>query len=222
MKRHPRQVLAFAVATLMALGGLTVPEARGERLKKTAAARQPIPSASIQTIAENGFRKGTENFGVTLGLGLGAKIFGTDKRHDLGLATCHWGKIATALIGEDSWYQGNLERWGELVGGLQYHPRDSYVIGCAIGLRYHFITGSRWTPFLDAGMGMAATDIGEPDLGSSFEFNIQFGGGIHYFINEKTALGVQARWFHLSNGGLTRTNHGTNSFVCLCGLTWFF
>lgn len=222
MKRFNRQTLVFSITLLMVLGMMPVHAAKAVNLGNAESSRQALRPPALKTVAENGFKKGTEDFSVTLGHGWGAKIFGSGKRHDLLLASGHWGWIATTLMGKHHWYQGTLEPWAELFGGLQYHPRDHYVTGLTIGLRYHFVTASRWVPFFDAGVGLAATDIGKPDLGSTFEFNLQIGLGIQYFINPHLALGGHARLFHLSNGGLTSSNMGVNSFLYLCDVTWFF
>jgi hypothetical protein len=37
-------------------------------------------------------------------------------------------------------------------------------------------------PFLEGGGGPTYTDIGKPDLGMEFEFNLQAGLGIEYFF----------------------------------------
>jgi opacity protein-like surface antigen len=222
MKRAHRETMVFSLSILMVLGWLSVSAAHAEDPKAIEASWQRIPSGALGTVNESMLSKGVEDVSVTVCPGLGVKIFGSEKRHDLVLVSGHWGKMFTGLMGANHWYQGHLERWSELFGGFQYFPDHSYVLGVAIGLRYHFITSGRWSPFLDAGAGLAATDIGKPDLGSTFEFNLQVGGGIHYFINKNMAMGMHVRWFHLSNGGLTSSNMGVNSLMYLFGMTWFF
>jgi hypothetical protein len=48
--------------------------------------------------------------------------------------------------------------------GAQYHLKKHYLVGLTPMLRYRLLTDSRWTPILDAGAGVATTDIGRVDL----------------------------------------------------------
>ena len=84
------------------------------------------------------------------------------------------------------------------------------------------LRGSRWLPFANLGAGLTHTSIREPDLSTGFEFNLVGGFGTHYFYAKETAITVEARWFHLSNGGLDSPNRGTNTVMLLAGLSWFY
>lgn len=77
-------------------------------------------------------------------------------------------------------------------------------------------------PFVDAGAGISAIDIGELDLGGKFQFNLQAGFGTYYFIREDLAINLQSRWIHLSSAGLHTPNQGTNTILILGGFSWFF
>jgi lipid A 3-O-deacylase PagL len=65
-------------------------------------------------------------------------------------------------------------------------------------------------------------DIGRPDLGQPFEFNVQMGMGMHYFFRDNTAVTFQHRWLHFSDGGTSDVNKGVNTQMFEGGLTWFF
>jgi len=43
-------------------------------------------------------------------------------------------------------------------------------------------------PFVDAGAGVSLTDIGWPDLGITFEFNLQAKAELNYLLRENLAL----------------------------------
>ena len=104
----------------------------------------------------------------------------------------------------DNWYRGNWEWRAELFGGTQFAPDHNWFIGLAPHLRYDFATGGRWVPFVDGGAGVMATGIGRPDLSNRFEFNLQLGLGIHRFIDRNVAVTVEARYFNMSDAGMTR------------------
>jgi hypothetical protein len=162
------------------------------------------------------------NIGFTLGAGFGVKAMGSAQAHGLTDASIHVGK----LLASDSPTQWallrRLELAGELWTGAQYHPDTAYLVGFTPVARYHFLPGSRLAPFVDAGAGVTGTDIRHPDLSTTFEFNLQTGGGVQWFWRENAALTLQARYVHLSNAGIDSPNNGVNTFLFSSGLTWFF
>jgi lipid A 3-O-deacylase len=183
---------------------------------------QPRQSSIWETDVGSGFKKNIKNFGLTAGSGFGLDILGSEKSHQLVLAYAHTGWMATDVIYKNHWYEGNLELWGEIFGGEQYNLNSASVFGLTIGPRYHFATHTRWIPFVDAGIGVSETDIGEPDLGSKFQFNVQIGVGSHYFFQNNIALTTQIRGIHLSNAYIKLPNHGANALLFLVGVTCFF
>ena len=200
-------------------------------LPSPAIAKSPLTSESgsrkqqssiWKTCAGCGFKKNIINSGLAAGTGFGLEILGSKTSHELALVYGHMGWMATDIIFKNRWYEGNLELWGEIFAGEQHHPEPASVVGLTIGPRYHFVTESRWIPFIDGGAGVSGTDIGEPDLGTTFEFNVQLGAGTHYFFMDNIALTVQIRGIHLSNAYIKRPNHGANALIFLVGVTCFF
>jgi hypothetical protein len=169
-----------------------------------------------------GFTFGRREFGLGVGGGFAGHEFGGVVPHDLVLGRLYCGMMVTDVVGKDRFYQGNWEVLGELFGGGQTRPDNGYVVGIAPILRYNFATGTRLMPFLDAGAGVTATDIGTPDLGSVFEFNLQCGAGINYFWRPTSALTFQYRLIHFSNAGIKRPNRGVNENMFYLGMSWFF
>lgn len=149
-------------------------------------------------------------------------MLGGRETHDFVLGTAHVGRVMTGVVAEDHWYRGNWDLMGEFFGGRQLNPNEAYVAGFTPVFRYQFATGTRWVPFLEGGAGLSGTDVGEPDLGSRFEFHLIGGGGLQWFCREKVAATFQARFAHLSNAGIERPNNGVNASVFLLGVTWFF
>jgi opacity protein-like surface antigen len=158
------------------------------------------------------------NVGFTLGAGFGVSAMGSTEAHHLTAATLHVGK----LLESEQPFLRHVELAGELWSGAQYHPDTACLVGLTPVVRYHFLPGSRLDPFLDGGAGVTATDIGRPDLSTTFEFNLQAGAGFHWALRKNMAFTFDARYIHLSNAGIDKPNNGVNSFLFSGGLTWFF
>jgi lipid A 3-O-deacylase len=169
-----------------------------------------------------GFHFGRQEFGLSVGGGFAGHEFGGVVPHDLVLGRIYYGLMVSDVVGKGWFYQGNWEILAEFFGGGQTRPENGYVVGLAPLLRYNFATGTRLMPFVDAGAGVTATDIGHPDLGSVFEFNLQCGIGINYFWCENSALAFQYRLIHFSNAGIKRPNLGVNENMFYLGMSWFF
>lgn len=170
----------------------------------------------------SGYRKGATEMGVSAGAGLGFSVLGGKDRHDFVMAKVHYGWVVSDLVAKDKWYRGNWVLLGELFGGLQTKPDEAVVFGVTPVLRYEFATGTRWVPFFDAGAGLSATDIGRPDLGGVFEFNLQTGPGVNWYVGRNTAVTLQYRFIHLSSAGLETPNLGVNTGTVYVGINRAF
>jgi hypothetical protein len=169
-----------------------------------------------------GFKHGTQSISFNAGAGYGLKILGSKERHDLALQSISYGYMLGPVKGEDHWYRGNWEFRGELFSGAQFSPTSDWLVGLTPHLRYNFATGTRWIPFIDAGAGVSATDIGPPDLSHYFEFNLQAAAGIRWFIRDNVALSIEARYLHMSCAGISSPNLGLNNVNGMVGISWFF
>jgi lipid A 3-O-deacylase len=170
----------------------------------------------------SGFLPPDWNMGFTLGNGFGIHSMGSKEEHDLATASLHVGKILASDEMVSGFSLAHLELAGEFWTGAQYKPNNAYVIGLTPLLRYHIRPAARWEPFIDAGAGVTATDIGTPDLSTTFEFNLQAGVGFHWRFRDNLAFTFESRFLHLSNSGIERPNLGVNAIVLSGGLAWFF
>lgn len=170
----------------------------------------------------SGFRKGLFQAGGTVGAGFGTTVFGSTQKHDLASASVNVGWVFTDVIAPGKWYRGNLELLVELFAGGQFNPYGRYFVGLTPFLRYNFVTHSRWMPFVEFGAGVSATNIEGPDLTGTFQFNLQPGAGLNYFISKRMALTLQYHWLHFSNAHIRNPNHGTNTQMFQAGVSWFF
>lgn len=181
------------------------------------------PASSIWKagVAE-GFNKGTHEFNASAGYGLGLDDFGSRHHHDWVLGVASYGWMISNVVGEDRFYRGNWELLAEFFGGAQFHPDTEYVVGIGPVLRYNFAVGHRLVPFIDAGAGLSATSIREGDLSTTFEFNLQGGLGLRWFVCNDLSLTLAAHYIHLSNAGIDNPNNGVNNITIMLGVSWFF
>ena len=169
-----------------------------------------------------GFVKGAQSIELKLSRGFGVNRGGPKLAHDLWLGHVQWGMMLDDQWGKGHWYGGNLEVIGQLFGGAQDDPEPAYVVQFNGGLRYHFATGGRLVPFLAASVGAGATDIGLPDLSTTFQFNEQIGGGVRYFLDRHRAITLEYFRQHLSNASIKSPNHGVTSHCVSLGFAWLF
>lgn len=192
------------------------------RLETPATVAIETPARAIWTdqIGE-GFTPVATSFGFEAGANAGMAVFGSRQAHDLALVSISYGHMLGSMVGQGHWYQGNPELRGELFTGAQFSPNHEWLVGLAPHLRYSFATGTRWIPFADIGAGVTATGIGAPDLSGTFEFNLQAGGGVHWFLKRNLSLTAEARYLHWSCAGLNKPNLGLNGVTGLLGVTLF-
>jgi lipid A 3-O-deacylase len=169
-----------------------------------------------------GFARGTRYAGFSLAIGIGTDNYGSNQAHDLALGRIHCSWIIGDVIGKDRWFQGNFELVAEAFGGFQYNPDDRHLYGLTLLPRYSFATGTRWIPFVQAGLGVTGTNIRGPDLSTYFQFNDQFGVGTHYALRRDLLLTLEYRFLHLSNAGIDQPNDGVNSHMISIGMSRLF
>jgi lipid A 3-O-deacylase len=176
-----------------------------------------IPQNDIEHI----FSKGSMDVGFDIGGAVGLKIFGSHTRHDFILGSVNVGRIISDNKCAGHWYEGNWEVLGELFGGYQLSPKSASFAGLTPFLRYNFVTHTRWVPFVEAGAGVTLTDIYGPDLSTLFEFNLQAGVGVQYFLCQNLALTLETKFMHFSNASIESPNLGVNTAVFLLGFTQY-
>lgn len=169
-----------------------------------------------------GFREGTRVIGLSAGAAYGILIFGGIERHHLSLISVSYGQITGDMKGTSKWYNGNIELRAELFGGVQLNSERLSLVGVASHIRYHFATGTRLIPFIDAGAGVLLTEIRGPDLGSAFQFNEQGIIGADYFVKDNLSINIAVQYLHISSAGTSMPNDGVNTVGCFLGVQCFF
>lgn len=90
---------------------------------------------------------------------------------------------------------GNLEVLVEPVIGQLTHPYSGQLAGGSLVLKYNLLSFGRWVPFWDAGGGMIWTHAHRiHEEGSPFNFILETGPGVQYFITARVTLTLGIRW----------------------------
>lgn len=98
---------------------------------------------------------------------------------------------------------------------LEHQDRSAY--GVKGGLRYHFLSFGDLVPYLEATVGMAATDLRVREIRSSFTFVLEAGAGVSISVPKGLIVSVGYRFHHLSNAGLDQPNRGINADAIVLG-----
>jgi opacity protein-like surface antigen len=185
---------------------------------------------------QNSFQKNTtgshtELFGfgkmevaLTAGYGFAIKVGGrTDDMNDLEYVYVapRFGIGISDIKGQDEWYRGSFELLVETPLLFQYEPGNGQAKGGSLLLRYNFLPEDKFIPFVEIGGGIMSLDFDLEGQSDGFNFTLQGGTGLHYFIHERTALTGGWRWLHISNTGISSPNQGIDSSLFLVGISYF-
>jgi hypothetical protein len=122
-----------------------------------------------------------------------------------------------------SFFRGVVQYQIEPVIGYIAVPNQRMEFGLSFaGFKYNFTAlESRWSPYSNFGFGVIYEPIGRHVQGSNFNFIIQTGVGVQYFMDEHTAITVQYRYRHISNAHYDDPNSSINSSFVLVGMSFF-
>ncbi|MCX6908630.1 MAG: acyloxyacyl hydrolase [Verrucomicrobia bacterium] len=171
-------------------------------------------------------RAGAKEIGLQAGYASTIRMGGTQHNYGFAFVNPRFGYVFTDLIGDDvcgGFLKGNGEvviegLFGDGVKGGVHGATE----GLALNYKHNFITGTRFVPFVELGLGLSMNQWHIYECQSDFEFITQIGAGCQYFFTDDWALIVQARWHHMSNAGMTSPNPGLNDIMSTAGLTHFF
>jgi len=124
----------------------------------------------------------------------------------------------------DGWWRGNFEVAGEGFGSGIFDDPGTYIAGGTLWLRYNFVPrrSPGLVPFVEAGAGAVSTDIDRGIVGQPFNFNLDLGIGVRYFIARDWALNLEYRYQHISNANTGPNNLGINACGPFLGISHFF
>jgi lipid A 3-O-deacylase len=205
-----RETELIAVRTLAFAGTEGPPSSREEK--------------STSTIRpEEGFQSGTWHLGVKTGGTDTVKVF-ANRHPDVQFVPVFFqiGYTVTDVHGPFP-VRGSLEVIFEPTFLVTTNPETEVGGGASLLFRYNFVTGTRWVPFFEVGVGILDVDLNVPrDLNSQFNFTILGGPGINYFVTDNLAILGQVGLHHISNAGRRSPNVGVNSVMGLLGVSYYF
>jgi len=123
-----------------------------------------------------------------------------------------------------SFYRGIVQYQLEPVIGIITVPNGKAEYGLSFaGFKYNFtaLESPRWSPYSNFGFGVIYEPIGHHVQGTNFNFILQTGIGVQYFLDEKHALNFQYRYRHISNATIKLPNSSINSSFVLVGYSFF-
>ena len=174
--------------------------------------------------ARNRVTKGTLEFGFLTGYWQGNNAFGNEPSANRSAVYFlpQLGLVLTDEIGS-GWTSGNVEVLIEPLAAHYYQPFSASAFGGSLMVKYNFLDFGRWMPFWDGGAGMLWTDLGPriPEQSTQFNFVLQTGPGVSYFVTENTSVTVGIRFHHISNAGIGERNIGLNGCLFNVGISFF-
>jgi lipid A 3-O-deacylase len=132
------------------------------------------------------------------------------------------GMVLTDTLGS-RWWQGNIEVLVEPLFAKFIQPFAAEAAGGSLVVKYNFLSFGRWMPFWDAGVGMAWTNLAPriPEESTQFQFILETGPGVHFFLTKRLTVTTGIRFHHFSNGGLGERNTGINAGLAYMGVSFF-
>ena len=174
--------------------------------------------------ARNRVTKGTLEFGFLTGYWQGNNAFGNEPSANRSAVYFlpQLGLVLTDEIGSGL-TSGNVEVLIEPLAAHYYQPFSASAFGGSLMVKYNFLDFGRWMPFWDGGAGMLWTDLGPriPEQSTQFNFVLQTGPGVSYFVTENTAVTLGIRFHHISNAGIGDRNIGLNGCLFNVGISFF-
>jgi hypothetical protein len=128
---------------------------------------------------------------------------------------------------KESFFRGNFEAMLEISYSVIYKGPGTYLAGGTALIRYNFVPpGSKWIPYVQAGVGVVHTnaykDHSQDAIGQAIEFTPQGSVGIRYFFKEKWSVDFEGIFQHISNSNLSERNVGLNSFGGFIGISYLY
>ncbi|GJL65206.1 MAG: lipid A 3-O-deacylase [Nitrospirales bacterium] len=181
-------------------------------------------SAFAEFEARDTVKKGTVELGVIGGYWKENSLDGTKPSSDQ-RAVFVLPQIGMVLTDEfeAGWLSGNVEVLAEPLGARYSKPFTAYAFGGSLVLKYNFLSFGRWMPFWDIGAGMLWTDLAPkiPEQSQRFNFVLETGPGLQYFVTEQFVLTTSVRYHHISNANTGTRNVGLNAWLFSGGFSFF-
>lgn len=168
-------------------------------------------------------RKGTFELGGAVGYAQGTTAIGAAESANRSAVFVmpRAGMILTEPLGRN-WWQGNVELMIEPVVARFTKPFAAEAVGGSFVLKYNLLSFGRWMPFWDVGAGIVWTNLAPriPEQSTQFEFVLETGPGLQYFVTDRITWMMGVRLHHISNSNLGDRNTGINGVLPYIGLSF--
>ena len=183
-----------------------------------------VATAESSFAARDVVTRGTIELGGAVGYAQGTTVIGAgpSANRSAVFVMPRVGIVLTDPLGK-SWWQGNVELLVEPVFARFIKPFAAEAAGGSFVLKYNFLAFGRWMPFWDAGAGMIWTNLAPriPEQSTPFEFVLETGPGVHYFVTDRITWTMGVRYHHISNAHLGDRNTGINGVLPYVGASFF-
>jgi opacity protein-like surface antigen len=186
-----------------------------------AGAETPMPDSDP-------FGYGAFQIGFIAGHGSGfGKPFGSEgssnEKVEFALLAPRTGVGISDAWARDSWYGGSFALIGEGQLWWAHEPHNGFGGAFDLTLRYQLLALRERdvVPFIESGAGLGGIDFDLDSQRDGFNFLLQTGAGLHWFLSERNSLELGYRYHHISNAGSRRPNVGINSHVAYLGISYF-
>ena len=127
-----------------------------------------------------------------------------------------WGKV----FHEFNW-DGNVQYSIEgVVSYANQEGQERYMVGVTPLLMLNFKSLKKWTPYVDIGLGIVATNLDPQGFGGDWGFTPQLGFGFRYALSDSQFLKFFYRYHHISNAGLQESNKSIDSNMIFIGYSF--
>lgn len=101
-------------------------------------------------------------------------------------------------------------------------PETNVEAGVNFLVKYVYPLSKKIRPYFKGGVGVLYMSQHTREQATQYNFLPQVSIGLHYFLNEKTALSCEYRYRHLSNASTGHPNKGIDADLILGGISFFF
>ena len=183
-----------------------------------------VAAAGSSFEARDAMTRGTVEVGAATGFWQGTTAVGNSPSANRSAVFVlpRVGMVLTDPLGTGRW-QGNVEVLVEPLFARFTKPFAAEVAGGSFVVKYNFLSFGRWMPFWDAGAGMVWSNLAPriPEESTQFQFVLETGPGVHYFMTETLTLTMGVRFHHFSNAGIGDRNTGLNAVLPYVGFSVF-
>src|SRR5713101_2366720 len=130
------------------------------------------------------------------------------------------GMVLTPEVGK-GFFAGNLELLFEPLYAHYFKPFGASAAGGSLVFKYNFLSFGRWMPYWDVGLGVLWTNLAPriSEQSTTFNFVLESGPGVHYFVTEKVAFMIGTRFHHVSYAVFCVNKIKLNSILGYAGVS---